>query len=236
MRGSRNSAGGPTQERSRSIHPPIVRICHWLNALAIFVMTGSGWRIYNSSALFPDLLPFIPHQYTLGGDFELSFKLHGEPGLAGALLWHFAGMWLLVGNFLVYLAYGFASGRFRRTLLQIRPRDILRDVKAALTFRLAHEAGVYNAVQRVLYAGVLFAIALMIVSGLAIWKPVQFQELVPLLGGFQGARLVHFLGMSAIVLFVIVHVALVILVPRTLPPMIIGRSVGHGTAAGEGGD
>ena len=214
-------------EQASVIHPGIVRLCHWLNALAIFIMVGSGWRIYNSSAIFPTILPFVPHQYTLGGDFELSFKLHGEPGLAGALLWHFAGMWLLAASFLIYIAYGFLSGRFRRKLLPIRPRQLRDELVAALTFKLAHETGVYNAVQKLLYLGVLAAIAVMILSGLAIWKPVQLQELVPLFGGFQGARLVHFLGMAAIVLFVIVHIALVLLVPRTLPPIITGRAGAH---------
>ena len=105
---------GTAQPTTRvRINPGILRLCHWLNALAIFVMVGSGWRIYNSEPIVPDLIPYFNHVYTLGGDFELSFKLHGEPGLAGALLWHFAGMWLLVLNFLLYLTYGIVSGRFR---------------------------------------------------------------------------------------------------------------------------
>ena len=204
------------------LNPLILRVCHWLNAVAIFIMVGSGWRIYNSEPIVPSLIPYFNHRYTLGGDFELSFQLHGEPGLAGALLWHFAGMWLLVINFLVYIVYGVVSGRFRRKLLPLRPAEIWRDAVAAMTFRLPHAVGVYNAVQRLLYVGVLALIALTILSGLAIWKPVQFQELTWLLGGFQSARVIHFLGMAGIVLFVAVHLALVALVPRTLPPMITG--------------
>ncbi len=212
------------------VNPGILRLCHWLNALAIFVMVGSGWRIYNSDPIVPTLIPYFNHVYTLGGDFVLSFKLHGEPGLAGALLWHFAGMWLLVGNFLVYLAHGLVSGRFRRKLLPLRPAEIWRDFIAAMTFRLPHEVGVYNAVQRLLYVGVIATIALTILSGLAIWKPVQFQELTWLLGGFQSARVIHFLGMAGIVLFVVVHLALVALVPRTLAPMITGYARLHGSS------
>jgi thiosulfate reductase cytochrome b subunit len=208
------------------VNPLVPRVCHWLNALAIFVMVGSGWRIYNSDQIFPHLIPYFPHQFTLGGDFELSFKLHGEPGLAGALLWHFAGMWLLVLNFLVYLGYGIASGRFRLRLLPIRPREVLRDLIAALTFKLGHETGVYNAVQRLLYVGVLGLIGLAILSGLAIWKPVQLHELTWVLGGFQSARVIHFLCMSGIVAFVVVHLALVALVPRTLVTMITGYARG----------
>jgi thiosulfate reductase cytochrome b subunit len=217
-------------ERPRKVlvHPGIVRVTHWLNALAIFIMVGSGWRIYNSEPIVPDVIPYFNHRYTLGGDFELSFQLHGEPGLAGATLWHFAGMWLLVINFLAYLGYGVVSGRFRRRLLPIRPAELWRDFTDALRLRLPHELGVYNAVQRLLYVGVLGLIALTILSGLAIWKPVQLQELTWLLGGFQSARVVHFLGMAGIVAFVVVHLALVALVPRTLPPMITGWARPHG--------
>jgi thiosulfate reductase cytochrome b subunit len=214
------------------VNPLTPRLCHWVNALAIFIMVGSGWRIYNSEPIVPWLIPYFNHHYTLGGDFELSFKLHGEPGLAGATLWHFAGMWLLVINFLVYVAYGLVSGRFRRKLLPLRPREILRDALAALTFRLPHEVGVYNAVQRLLYVGVLGLIALAILSGLAIWKPVQLQELTWLLGGFQSARVVHFLCMAGIVMFVVVHLALVALVPRTLATMVTGTARAHHPTAG----
>jgi thiosulfate reductase cytochrome b subunit len=142
-------------------------------------------------------------------------------------------MWLLVGNFLVWLGYGLLSGRFRQKLLPIRPRAVLRDMLAALRFRLPHEVGVYNAVQRLLYVGVLGLILLTILSGLAIWKPVQFQELTWLLGGFHSARVIHFLGMAGIVLFVVVHLALVALVPRTLVSMVTGYAHAHPPATGD---
>ncbi|MEJ0068284.1 MAG: cytochrome b/b6 domain-containing protein [Pseudomonadota bacterium] len=222
----------PSAPRIR-INPLIPRLTHWINALAIFIMVGSGWRIYNSEPIVPSLIPYFNHRYTLGGDFELSFQLHGEPGLAGATLWHFAGMWLLVGNFLIWLTYGLLSGRFHRKLLPIRPREVLRDMLAAMRFRLPHEVGVYNAVQRLLYVGVLALITLTILSGLAIWKPVQLQELTWLLGGFQSARVIHFLGMAGIVLFVIVHLALVALVPRTLVSMVTGYAHAHPPTTGD---
>ena len=81
--------------------------------------------------------------------------------------------------------------------------------------------------QKTLYLGVLAAGVIMVLSGLAIWKPGQFQELTWLFGGFDVARVIHFLGMAAIVLFLIVHVALVIIVPKTLPTMITGRAPAH---------
>ena len=190
-------------------HPRLVRITHWLNAIAIVIMILSGWRIYNAAPLFDFR---FPNSITLGG------------WLAGGIAWHFAAMWLLTLNGLIYLAYGFFSGHFRRVLLPIRPAEIWRDIVAALTFRLDHDSGSYNAVQRLMYAGVWLLIVLVIASGLAIWKPVQLQELASLFGGYEGARLVHFLAMAGIVGFLFVHLALVILVPKTLVPMITSRA------------
>lgn len=193
---------------SASPHPIVVRVTHWLNAAAILMMVMSGWRIYNAS-------PFLPFTFpawaTLGG------------WLGGALQWHFAAMWLLVVNGLIYLAYGFASGHFRRDFLPLTVGAVWRDFRAALAFRLPHRLGHYNAVQRLLYVAVLLCLFLVIFSGLAIWKPVQLHPLTALLGGYEGARRVHFLAMSGIVGFVVVHLALVVLVPSTLIPMIIGR-------------
>jgi thiosulfate reductase cytochrome b subunit len=191
------------------IHPAWVRITHWINALAMLVMIGSGWQIYNASPLFGFR---FPESITLGG------------WLAGALLWHFAAMWVLAINGLVYLALGLATGRFRRKLLPIRPGEVIVDVKAALTFKLAHEdLTVYNSVQRLLYLGVILAGILIVLSGLSIWKPVQLQWLTALFGGYDLARYVHFFCMAAIVAFLVVHVALAVLVPKSLRAMIIGR-------------
>jgi thiosulfate reductase cytochrome b subunit len=201
------------------VHPLIVRITHWLNALAMIIMIMSGWRIYNSDPILPFTFPIA---MTLGGSFDGSVDIHNEDGLAGALQWHFAGMWLLAINGIVYLAYGILSGHFRRTLFPVGPKAVLRDAIAALQFRLPHRLGAYNAVQKSLYLGVLAAGIIMVLSGLAIWKPAQFQELTWLFGGFDIARVIHFLGMAAIVLFLVVHIALVIIVPKTLPPMITG--------------
>jgi thiosulfate reductase cytochrome b subunit len=191
------------------IHPRWVRATHWINAVAMLVMIGSGWQIYNASPLFPfDFPPAI----TLGG------------WLAGALLWHFAAMWVLAINGVVYLALGLATGRFRRKLLPIRPAQVVADLKAALALRLAHDdLSGYNAVQKLLYLGVILAGIVIVLSGLSIWKPVQFQPLTVLFGGYDTARYVHFFAMSAIVAFLCVHVVLAILVPRSLRAMIRGR-------------
>ena len=194
-----------------TIHPLVVRITHWINVFAVLVLVLSGWRIYNAAPLFEGFR--FPGELTLGG------------WLAGALQWHFTAMWLLALNGLVYLAYGIASGHFRRKLLPVSPCALLRDVGRALRGRLTHEdLSVYNAAQRAAYLAMIVALALLVFSGLAIWKPVQLQELAALMGGYEGARLVHFICMAAVVLIVIVHVAMVALVPRTLPSMITGRA------------
>lgn len=204
------------------VHPLTVRITHWLNALAMAIMIMSGWRIYNSDPILPF---YFPVWLTLGGSYEGSVDIHNEDGLAGALQWHFAGMWLLAINGIIYLAYGILSGHFRRAFFPVGPAAVLRDALAALQFRLPHRLGAYNAVQKTLYLGVLTAGVIMVLSGLAIWKPGQFQELTWLFGGFDVARVIHFLGMAAIVMFLIVHVTLVFIVPKTLPPMITGRAL-----------
>ena len=191
------------------IHPLVVRITHWTNAAAMTVMIGSGWHIYNASPLFPFV---FPPWLTLGG------------WLGGALAWHFAAMWLLAGNLAVYLGYGLASGHIRRRLLPLRPREVWRDAMLALRFRLPHDGSQYNAVQRLLYVSAGCGIVLAIVSGLAIWKPVQLYPLTFALGGYEIARRVHFLAMAGIVAFTIVHLALVAIVPRTLRPMLTGRA------------
>jgi thiosulfate reductase cytochrome b subunit len=191
------------------IHPAWVRICHWINALAILMMIGSGWQIYDASPLF-------------GFEFPSSIALGNW--LGGALLWHFAAMWLLVVNGLVYVTLGFVTGRFRRKLLPIYPSQVIADIKAALTFKLSHEdLSHYNAVQKVLYVGILVTGVVIVASGLSIWKPVQFQEITAFFGGYNTARYVHFAAMAAIVTFLVVHVSLAVIVPKSLRAMITGR-------------
>lgn len=192
------------------VHPLIVRSTHWINALALFIMCASGWRIYNASPLFGFR---FPNDWTLGG------------WLAGALQWHFAAMWLLVASGLIYVAYGIVSGHFRRKLLPITPAAVWRDVTAALRGKLAHDdLRIYNAAQRAAYLSAILIGIVLVLSGLVLWKPVQFYTLGLFMGDYEGARYVHFFAMAALVLFVIVHVVMVLLVPRTLPTMFTGRA------------
>ena len=199
----------PPEPARTLIHPLWVRLTHWVNAVAMVVMIGSGWEIYNASPLFPFA---FPPAITLGG------------WLAGALLWHFAAMWLLAVNGLIYVVLGVATGRFRRMLVPIRPREVLADAKAAIARNLSYDdLSIYNAVQKLLYLGVILVSIVIVLSGLAIWKPVQLQELAAAFGGYTAARYVHFFAMAAIVAFLLIHVIMSFLVPKSLRAMIVGR-------------
>jgi thiosulfate reductase cytochrome b subunit len=198
-----------TDRHPRRLHPLPLRTMHWINALAMIIMIGSGWKIYNDEVLFGWL--HFPQAITIGG------------GPEGALQWHFFAMWLLMINGLFYLGYGIATGRFRRKLFPIRPSEISANVRDALRFRLAHDDIThYNAVQKMLYLGIIVVIVVQVLSGLAVWKPVQLSELASLFYDFQGSRLAHFIGMVLIVGFLDIHVALALLVPKTIGAMITG--------------
>src|SRR3984893_6886314 len=194
---------------AKVIQPAWDSTVHWINAVAIVLMIMSGWQIYNPSRRFA---------------FKFSSNITLGGWLGGALLWHFAAMLLLMVNGLVYLTLGFATGRFRKKLLPITPGGVISDTKAALTFKLSHDdLSKYNNVQKMLYAGIIVVGVVIVLSGLSIWKPVQLQWLTALFGGYDVARYVHFICMAAICAFLLVHVALAVLVPKSLRAMIIGR-------------
>jgi thiosulfate reductase cytochrome b subunit len=198
-----------TTENSSAIHPLWLRVTHWLNALAVGVLVTSGWRIYDASPFF-DI--YFPAGMTLGG------------WLGGALQWHFAAMWLLAGNGLVYLLLNVASGRLLHKFFPLSPRAFLADLRAAVHGRLAHaDPRRYNAVQRAAYLFVMLDSVLLVLSGLVLWKSVQFPLLRELLGGYEMARRVHFLAMAAMVGFLAIHLTMVALVPRSLLGMVRGR-------------
>lgn len=190
----------------RPIHPLWMRVSHWLNAVAVLILIASGWRIYNAAPFFDFT---IPDGITLGG------------WLGGALQWHFAAMWLLVGNGLFYLAMNVLTGRLARTFFPLSPRAVLNDLMAALRGRLSHaDPRHYNSVQRLAYLFVMVDVLVIVLSGLVLWKSVQFPVLRELLGGYEGARRVHFVGMALLVGFIAVHLVMVALVPRTLLAML----------------
>ncbi len=177
----------------------------------MIAMILSGWAIYNASPLLPFI---IPSGLTLGG------------WLGAGIAWHISAMWVLMADGLVYLAWGFASGHFAQSFLPITPASVLHDMKAALAFRLHHTSGSYNAVQRLLYVLVVSAGVFLVLTGLSIWKPVQLGWLTWCFGGYDIARRIHFALMCCVVAFLVIHVALVALVPRTLRAMVLGQARG----------
>lgn len=193
----------------RRLHPVPIRIMHWANAAIMLVMITSGWGIYDDDVIIHGL------------HFSKFWRL-GE-WAAWSLNWHLAGMWFFTINGVLYLGYGLMTGRFRERLWPIRPGDILHTVGETFRFKFAHEdLTVYNAVQKLLYVIVILACINQALSGIAIWKPVQFSGLVTLYGGFQSARVFHFAGMAVIVGFLIVHVTLALIVPKTIWAMLAG--------------
>ncbi|MEJ5072378.1 cytochrome b/b6 domain-containing protein [Enterobacter ludwigii] len=195
--------------RSKTIHPLWLRCCHWVNAIAIAGMMFSGWRIYNASPLFGFS---FPAEITLGG------------WLGGALQWHFAMMWVLVINAAVYVSLGIISGHFKRKFFPLSLRELFNDLQQALRGKLQHtDLSHYNMVQKLAYGGVILLGVGLVLSGLVLWKSVQFSLLRELLGGYEAARYIHFFCMSAMGLFVAIHLLMVLLVPRTLLAMLRGR-------------
>ena len=194
------------------LHPLPIRIMHWTNVVAMFIMITSGWKIYNDDVLF--------------GWLHFADAITPGPWAQHGLQWHFFGMWIVVLNGVAYVTYGLATGRFRRMLVPIHLPILIGNIRDALRFRLLHDDPTqYNMVQRLLYIGVLLTGVLIVLTGLSIWKPVQLSELAALFGSFQTARVIHFLCMSAIVGFVVVHVSLALLVPHTLVAMVTGGPV-----------
>ncbi len=204
--------------KERRLHPLPLRIMHWINAVAIFIMIGSGWKIYNDDVILGWL--HFPDWIVIG-----KWAQYG-------LQWHFFGMWIFVINGIVYLTYGIVSGRFWQKLLPVSLREILGTIRDALHFRLTHDdLTVYNAVQKILYLGVMLVGMLIVITGLCLWKPVQFSELASLFGSFQIIRVIHFLCMAAIVGFILVHVTLALLVPQSFLAMLTGGPVVDGKTA-----
>ncbi len=193
----------------KTIHPAWLRITHWLNAVAVIVLVASGWRIYNATRFFDF---GIPSGITLGG------------WLGGALQWHFAAMWLLLANGILYLGINLFTGRLRIKFFPVSPRQVLLDLAAALKGKLTHaDTHQYNSVQRLAYLFVMLDSIVLVLSGLVLWKSVQFPLLRELMFGYEGARRVHFFAMAGLCGFIVVHVVMVALVPRSLLAMLRGR-------------
>jgi Ni/Fe-hydrogenase b-type cytochrome subunit len=205
-------------------HHAVVRITHWVNVVALTIMVASGLRIFNAYPAFARkgetfcCYPFagrpIPANLTFGG------------WLAGARNWHFAMMWVLVVNGLVYLGFIYLHGEWRDLVPR---RGVVRDsiemVRFYLTLRRDHpRQGKHNALQRMTYFAFPILGAAAVVTGLAIWKPVELAPLTNLLGGYVWARYWHFWAMLLLVIFSFVHIFMVFTVdPYSIPAIITGN-------------
>jgi Ni/Fe-hydrogenase b-type cytochrome subunit len=205
-------------------HHWVVRITHWVNALALLVMVTSGLRIFNAYPAFAPrgerfcCYPFegrpIPEVLTFGG------------WLAGARHWHFAMMWVLFLNGLVYVAFIYLHGEWRDLVPRRGDvRDAWQMMRFYLFVRPDHpRQGKHNALQKATYFALPWLGLAAVVTGTAIWKPVQLAWLTNALGGYAWARFWHFLVMVALVTLTLVHVFMVLAVdPYSLRSMITGR-------------
>jgi Ni/Fe-hydrogenase b-type cytochrome subunit len=187
-------------------HPFIVRFCHWVNLVALFVMIASGLQIFRAFPSFGAKIPqkdllHWPKAYALGG------------WLGGGLQWHLTFMWIYLGTGLLYLGYQLFDGNYKQVLFV--PHDVpgvWPMVKHYFFFGPkppVREA--YNPLQKQAYTTVLVLGVLSVISGFVIWKPIQFSWLGWTMGGFHYARIWHFCIMWAILFFVLGHLVMVVL-------------------------
>ncbi len=187
----------PSSHNKEFQHPTIIRFTHWINLLALGIMVCSGLRIYNASPLWNFT---IPSWMTLGG------------WLAGARQWHFFGMWLFVVNGLLWVVYNILSRHGRKTTIFSRSDlpGVLPMVLYYMRIRKDHpHIRKYNALQKLAYTTVPLVAAVSVLSGLAIYWPVQFQAVARFFGNYDTARYWHFAAMACIVLFFLGHLVMV---------------------------
>ncbi len=188
-----------TQPRKDYQHPLIIRITHWVNFIALGIMVTSGMRIYNASPIW---------------DFEFPPALTLGGWLAGARMWHFFAMWLFVVNGLVWFPYNITS-RHGRTTTLFRASDasgLLPMILYYLRVRKTHPpAKKYNALQKLAYTTIPLVGLGSILTGLSLYWPVQFSGIAAPFGGYDSARVFHFLFACALVFFFFGHMIMVII-------------------------
>lgn len=194
---------------TKMIHPLWLRCCHWVNFFATTGMLLSGWKIYNAAPIFQFN---FPEWATLGG------------WLGGALQWHFAMMWVLLLNGTIYLLLNILNGRLRKKFFPLSWVSFREEFIKAFRGKLKHnDLSQYSMLQKVAYLLVLMDSLILVLSGIILWKSVQFPLLRIFIGGYDSARYVHFFCMSGLVFFILIHLLMVLLVPHTLMIMLRGR-------------
>jgi Ni/Fe-hydrogenase b-type cytochrome subunit len=187
-------------------HPWVVRFTHWVNAVALFVMVGSGLQIFRA---FPSFGAKIPEKDLL--NWPKAFAIGGW--LGGGLQWHLTFMWIYIATGLLYLGYQIFRGHYRQVLfLASDIRDVWPMARHYFLFGpKPPETQAYNPLQKLAYTSAIGLGVLSVLTGFAVWKPVQFSWLAWLMGGFHWARVWHFLVMWAILFFVLGHLIMVVL-------------------------
>ncbi|MGI9079086.1 MAG: cytochrome b/b6 domain-containing protein [Gemmatimonadaceae bacterium] len=208
---------------SKVRHHWIVRVTHWVFVAAFTIMVGSGLQIFNA---YP--------RFALKGDTFCCYPFEGKsiPGwltfggwLAGARNWHFAAMWVLVLTGIVYVTFIYLHGEWRDLVPR---RGDIRDAWEMLKFyvfvRRDHpHHGKHNALQKMSYFVMPIVAVIIVLSGIAIWKPVSLGWLTAIFGGYVWARYWHFVSMVVLVLLALVHVFMVFAVdPYSIRSMITG--------------
>lgn len=187
-------------------HSWVVRFTHWVNAIALFVMVGSGFQIFRA---FPSFGAKIPQTDLL--NWPKAFALGGW--LGGALQWHLTFMWIYIATGIFYIAYQIFSGNYRQVLFSRSDLPGLWPMARHYFFFGAKPPATeaYNPLQKLAYTSAIVVGILTVLTGFAVWKPVQFSWLAWLMGGFHLARVWHFLTMWAILFFVLGHLVMVVL-------------------------
>lgn len=192
---------------STTIHKGSLRLLHWLNAMAVLVLISSGWAIYNAD-------PFYDFSFTnpvLLGNF-----------LTEALRWHLALAWFFFATVLLFIIFRVLMSVDGPALKPVSLKGVYADMIAAIAIRLHHSVGTYNQIQRIFYLSIMLLFFIVLLSGLALWKPVQLYALTELFGCYESTRRVHFWTMVSIVIFIVVHLFMIIITPSTLLSMIFG--------------
>lgn len=162
------------------------KVFHWLNIISLVLMITSGLQIYNANPVFGGRGGWhFPELFVLGG------------WLAGGRHWHFAAMWLFALNLLWYGIYIFITRRWKRRFMSDK------DIKALQNSQnLKRKTYAWH---RLVYTAIIPILILAILSGLGMYKPVQFHWIVGLFGSWQALRIVHFITVPTVIVFAIAH-------------------------------
>ncbi|MDX2039072.1 MAG: cytochrome b/b6 domain-containing protein [Isosphaeraceae bacterium] len=193
-------------------HSLPTRIFHWVNAVALGIMIWSGILIYWAHDVYEirifgrTILKFFPSWFYTNPLWQIDHRL------AEGMAWHFSALWIFALNGLAYVIYTAASGEWKHLVPNLStPRDALHVVLHDLGIRKEPlPRAKFNGAQRIAYTGVVMMGAGSILSGIAIYKPVQFDWLRSLLGGYEAARLIHFLLTLGYVAFFVIHISQVV--------------------------